>query len=570
MTSGDRPAPPPRALGLSSTAVFAVSILIQFLGFIPSYFFSHGVGGGTSGAGRALIGTFQLFLLLASSINMIADLRIGSAYTFFVARGEPARSSTATYFLLRMSMVAAGGVFIWVLGPALGYTPAQYLGLFALWMTLPVLWTVSTVYSQLHIAQGDSVRGQLPLLIESIVRTSALTVVAVTISTYPAPNLIPEVTYAYLLGAGVAALLSIPAVARSFTRFERPVAKRLFTFAWPLMGSLLLLYVASTLIQFIVVANYPLNIYNVFLAANGYRILALAIPAAVAVPLFPHLSGLHQQRDYELVRVRTWAALRYTAMVVVPVVMGLAVYRTNILNIMNGAPYASQGATALALLALSALPAALSQIIGTALNSIGQQRLELYLTALQVGVLVLGALLFMRPIALFHFAGLDASGLAVLLSSIAALGLNTYFMGRLLAVRIQVRPILTLLGSAAAAFVAVSQFNDLLPVNRYYQLAAGVLLGFVVYFVVLALLGELSKADVRLLVASIGVPAALGELLARACWRAESWPVNPRSAAEGAGLRPIDDRAYGFTPPLAPPPPEESSSGRSRKSPPPR
>ncbi len=564
MTSGEGSPPPRRALGLSSTAVFAVSILIQFLGFIPSYFFSHGVGAGVSGAGRALLGTFQLFLLLASSINMIADLRIGSAFTFFVARGDPPRSSTATYFLLRASMVALGGVLIFALGPALGYTPAQYLGLFALWMTLPLLWTVSTVYSQLFVAQGDSIRGQLPLLIESIVRTSALTFVAVTIHSYPAPNLIPEVTYAYLLGAGVAALFSAPAVTRSFTRFSRPVARRLFTFAWPLMGSLLLLYVASTLIQFIVVVDYHLNIYNVSLAANGYRILALAIPAAVAVPLFPHLSGLHQKRDYELVRVRTWAALRYTAMVVIPVVMGLAVYRTNILNIMNGAPYASQGATALALLALSALPAALSQIIGTALNSVGQQRLELYLTSAQVATLVVGALVFMRPIDLFGLAGLDASGLAVLISSIAALGLNTYFMERLLAVRIQIRPILTLLGSAAAAFVAVAQFNDLLPVNRYYQLAAGVLLGFVVYFVVLALLGELSKADVRLLVASVGIPAAVGDLLARACWRADSWPVNPRSASEGTGLRPIDERAYGFTPPLPPPPSEAGSPGRSQ------
>lgn len=546
MTEREGTAPPRRALGASSTAVFVVALLIQFLGFIPSYFLSHGVGAGTSGAGRALIGTFQLFLLLASSINMIGDLRIGSAYTFFVARGDPPRNSTGTYLILRVLMVGVAGAAVWAIGPLAGFTSLQDAGLFALWMTLPILWSVSTVYSQLFIAQGDSIRGQLPLLVESVVRTSALTYVAVTITSYPAPNLIPEVTYAYLLGAAVAALVSLRTVARNVERLQRPVVRRLFTFAWPLMGSLLLLYVASTLIQFLVVVDYPLNIYNVFLAANGYRILALAIPAAIAVPLFPHLSSLHKRRDFELVRVRTWAALRYTAMVVVPVVMGLAVYRTNILNIMNGYPYAVQGATALALLALSALPAALSQIIGTSLNSVGQQRLELYLTSLQVAVLVGAALLLMRPVHLFGLAGLDASGVAVLVSSIAALGLNTYFMERLLAVRIQLRPIATLLGSAAAAFVAVSQFNDLLPVNRYYQLAAGVLLGFLVYFVVLALVGELSKADVRLLVGSVGLPRSLADLLARACWREDSWPVNPRREASAPALRPIDETAYGL------------------------
>ncbi|MCI4354790.1 MAG: polysaccharide biosynthesis C-terminal domain-containing protein, partial [Thermoplasmata archaeon] len=446
------------------------------------------------------------------------------------------------------------GALLFATSPALPYSTAQYLGLFALWMCLPLLWSLPTVYMQLWVGEGQSVRGQVPQLVESIVRTALLTYISIRslgLAVGDYGSIIPDVTYAYLIAAGVSALYSLPAVLRETERFRAPVARRLFRFAWPLMGSLILLYLASTIIQFVVVVQLPQNVYTVFLAANGMRILALAIPAAVAVPLFPHLSGLHKRQDYELIRQRTWAALRYTALVVIPLVMAMVVYRVNVLNIVYSGPYAS-GATALAIMALSAVPAALSQIVGTSLNSVGQQRLELYLTSLQVVVLVAASLLLLDPV---HFLGLDgltAAALAVLLSSLAALAVNTYFMETLLGVRIQARPIVTIFAASLGAFVVVAQFNDLLPVNRYYQLAAGVILGFLVYGAILSITGELSRADVRQIGGSIGLPRRLSDALARLTWREETWPVNPMPAGGAPGLRPLAEDVPPQRPPERP------------------
>ncbi|HXQ94825.1 MAG TPA: oligosaccharide flippase family protein [Thermoplasmata archaeon] len=545
-----------KAIGLSSTGVFLVTLAIQLLGYIPTHFFAQGVG--LSISGRAALGTFQWFLLLASSINMIGDLRIGSAYTFYVARGESPRAGTGTYFVLRVAMVAAGGAILWATAPALPYSTVQYLGLFALWMALPVLWSVSTVYMQLWVAQGHSVKGQVPTLVESIVRTTALTYFAVqslTLAPAQFDNIIPEVTFAYVLGAASSAVYSFPSVWRQTERFRAPVARRFFKFAWPLMGSLLLLYLSSTLIQFIVVVQLPPAVYNVFLSANGLRILALSIPAAVAVPLFPHLSGLHKRQDYELIRQRTWAALRYTALVVLPLVMAMVVYRVNILNILYSGGYAG-GATPLAILALSAVPAALTQIIGTALNSVGQQRLELYLTSLQVAVLIGASLLLLDPVRFLGLDGLTAAALAVLLSSVGALVVNVYFMETRLGVRIQLRPILTILGASIGGFFAVAEFNDLLPVNRYYQLIAGVVLGSLVYAVILSLVGELSKADIRQIGGSVGLPQRASDLIARLCWRDETWPVNPLPEGGAPGLRPLEGDRADLEPEHRTPPPK--------------
>ena len=541
------PATRGRSLAFGSAGVFFVTIAIQLLGYLPTFYFAHGVGADPNdNTGRALLGTFQWFLLLASSINMIGDLRIGSAYTFYIARGESPKVGTGTYLALRVAMVGIGGLALWALGPALPYNTGQYLELFALWMALPLLWSLPTVYLQLWVAEGESVRGQMPQLLESIVRTAALTYIGLASLSDPKasfPTLIPEITYAYVLGAAVSALYSFPAVRRELQRYRGAVARRLFSYAWPLMGSLLLLYLSSTLVQFLVVVALKPDKYNVFLAANGWRILALAIPAAVAVPLFPHLSGLHRTGDYELIRQRTWAALRYTALAVIPVTLAMVVYRVNLLHTFYTAPYAEQGSTALALLALAAVPASLSQVIGTALNSVGKQRLELYLTALQVAVLVVASVALLDPFHVFGLAGLTAASLAVLLSSVAALLLNTYFMETLLGVRIQLRSIGTIAGASAVAFFAVSQFNDQFLVNRYYELFAGVALGFAAYAVVLAAVGELSKTDVRLVVGGLGLPGAVARGLARLCWREETWPVNPLPARGAAALVPLESDA---------------------------
>jgi O-antigen/teichoic acid export membrane protein len=298
-----------------------------------------------------------------------------------------------------------------------------------------------------------------------------------------------------------------------------------------------------------------------FSASNGWRILALSLPAAVATPLFPHLSGLHRQKEYEAVRDGTWRALRYSAMIIIPGVVATVVYRTNLLLIFSGKNYATLGATPLAILAISVIPAALAQIIGTSLNAIGKQRLELYLTSIQVVTLVALSIALFQPFYIFGYTrgspenGLIAACLAVLASAIVGLVVNTYFMERLLAVRIQLIPVARMGVGAIASFFAVAQLNDLIPVNRYYELAAGLLLGFLAYFLVIALLGELTKEDVIYIGRSMGLPFSLTVAFSKLCWKHESPAVNVALPGAAAGLVPRAEDDFGHEGSAAPPPP---------------
>jgi O-antigen/teichoic acid export membrane protein len=530
-----------RPLGLSSSIVFVIGVLIQGIGFVGNYFVSHHIG--IYIPGQTAIGISGLFLTIASTVSGLADLRVGSAYTYFIARGRKAEELTGTYVALRLSMVVAVCVGLFLLSPLFYFTQGAFtcppgggctlsipasteVAVFGIFMITPLLWSPGVVYTQLWVARGDSVRSQYPLLIQSVVQTIGLIGVA-----FLAPSQQPVVelwgfAFAYLLGAVASAAYSLPTVIRFGIHFQAGTARRMFGYAWPLMGGLMLGYVWTNAPAFFVVTLSGAAL-AIFLAGNGFRILLLAIPNAISVPLFPHLTNLHVRREYEALRRRTWAALRYTAMIIVPGAVGMVVYRTPLLNTLFVGTYVAQGSMPLAILAISAVPASLSQIILTSFTSVGRQRLDLYLTALQVAVLLGFCLLVLPPYAPLSNWGIDGAAYAILASSLAGLALNVYFVEKILAIRIQPRPIIAITVSAAVSFFVVSRLNQFINPNRWFILFPALLLGFAVYYLVLSAMGELTKRDVLLLGGYVGLPWRVRKFLAWFCRREE-----PRDAGE--------------------------------------
>lgn len=242
------------------------------------------------------------------------------------------------------------------------------------------------------------------------------------------------------------------------------------------MGSLMFQFLASNAPPFFVTGLlHQSSLFAVFSWDNGWRILLLSVPSAVVLPLFPYLASFHARGDYALVQRKTWEALRFTALIVLPASIAIVVYRVPIPNVIVDGQVAQLGAITIALLAISAIPLGLSQVIGTALNSIGYQRLELYIS----GTIVAG--MVASTVVLFQFyPTLWAIAAGVLVGSCAALGLNVYFMERLLRVRIRVLPIVRITVAALAAFLMMSELNRFVNPNHWWILFPFILLGFVV------------------------------------------------------------------------------------------
>jgi len=512
--------------------VFATALAIQVVGVIGSIFLYKHIG--INPTGQALLGTAQLFLLIGSSINGIGDLRIGAAYTYFLARGKAATDNTGTYILLRTMMVVAASVSLFVISPFAGIAEGAKLEVLGIFLCLPVLWSFSTVYNQMYIGLGNSLRAQFPTLVEALVRLPVLIYVAYDVRS------LEGITLAYVIGASSSAIFSFSAVSSRIRRFALREATHLFRYAWPLMGGLMLNYLVTNMIPLVVSANLGPTQLSVFLTANGWRVLVLSVPMAVATPLFPYLAGLHRQERYELVRSGTWNALRYSAMLLVPGVVALVTYRYTFLNVFANRLYASSGAWPLAILVVAAIPLALSQIILSALDAIGRRRLELYITGAQVAVLIVAVGLLMPPWGLLPAGlGIEAAAIAVLLSGIAALTLNTYFMETLIRVHIEPLSIARITVSAALSFATLSFVNrtKVFPVKSGVELLAAVFLGFVVYFVLLAVFGELTKEDLRRIGSSLSLPTWLYEPLGRLCRVATTPSLAPVDLARAPGLR---------------------------------
>ena len=565
---------PAHPLTISSGGVFAVSLIVQLLGVIGSIFLYKHMPGL---AGAGLIGTAQFFLLIGSSINGIGDLRLGTAYTYFLARGTPAEEGTGTYFVVRLTMVGAAGLLLFVIAPLSigGYqivsSPQELMSL-GIFLLLPLLWSFTAVYNNMFIGLGNSLKAQYPSLIESIVRVPALIYVAYNLRS------VEGITYAYAIGACSSTLFCLPTILPRIRRIASAEAKKLFRFAWPLMGSLMLTYMVTNMVPLIVNAGLGHTELSIFLTANGWRVLVLSLPLAVTTPLFPYLAGLHRQGAFEEVRRGTWQALRYASMLLVPGVVALVTYRTTFLTVFQNPTYAAGGALPLAILVAGAIPLALSQIIQSSINAIGRQRLELYITSTQVGVLFLGVLILMPPWGIVHlfggpYGGIVAGSVAVLLSSCAAIGLNTYFMEKLIRVHVDPLSIVRITASAAGSFASLSLLNHshLFPVHSGIQLFSAVVIGFTVYFFVLAGLGELTRDDVRRIGRSLSLPPRLIAALARLCWNPARPDLPPLPMGRGAALASTElpEPFSGTTelPDLAQVPPSSPPNGPGRSPP---
>ena len=542
--------PQPRyTLTVNSAAVFIAGVAIQLIGFIGSLFVYRYIGSTTSG--QAIFGTVQLFLLIASTINVLGDLRLGGGYQWFLARGRSPTVMTGTYLLLRFLMVgAAAGLVLAFSGVSIGgatLAPTSTdLEVLAMFMAIALVWTFTTVYQNYNIGMGNAVRSQYPGLIEACVRAPLVIVAAIYV-----PTLLGLAT-AYLIGAVAGALFTLVTIVPLVRRFRRSEATLLFRYSWPLLGALGLGTAASNMVPFIVQGSLGAAALNQFNLANGFRVLLLALPAAIMTPLFPYIAALHKRAEYQALRESLWSALRYSSMLIIPGVMALVIYRVNIVFIVNGAYIAA--ANPMAILALSTIPGSIALMIGTGLAAIGWRRLELYLTSLQVGILFIVAIALMPPYGLLPVnEGLISASIAVLASATAAFALNTYFMVRLMAVRIFPRSIGLILVSAAVSFFAISQMNELFPAflkSNAAQVVIGVLIGTLVYFLMLAWTGELSKEDIHRVGESMGLPRSWLEFVSRFCWRATMvHVVQPVDVTRVPGLvtgyRPDEDDSSG-------------------------
>ncbi|MDE1835131.1 MAG: polysaccharide biosynthesis C-terminal domain-containing protein [Euryarchaeota archaeon] len=557
--------------------IFLNSVGGQVLGWVATKeLFLHVAPSPGENAGLAFLGLATLYTLIASMISTIGDLRIGSAYVFFVARGGRAGNLTAAYLLFRIAALAllAGGFALLapVIAPWLGLSLPKDLLPLDLFLFLPLLETPSFVYAYLTSAQARAADGIWPFVVENVLRTAGLVYVAFIWTFDPTvaghsvdllgfrttiqlvgPGLVQDIAEVYVVAAAVACISIIVhsrVSARGLFRglsFDgmRGELRTMSIFAAPLVGAMFLTYAVSSLPPFVVAAAFTgpnaTKYVQGFASANAFLLLLMFLPNAITVPLFPDMASLFVRGENRELRRRTRKSMRWTVLILAPAVLASIVFRKVLLNdLYTGAitsgPWDAE--LALAILAASSIPQALFRITGSVLDGVGQQKRELYLSATQLVVLVAASLVVLWPTSPLRFLGITGAALAVLFSMSAGSLANFWFLHRYVKANPSPWPYLKIIGAAAVTFLLFSTtFSKALgsllgdpdlaiPVQISWVLAITILAGVVLYTLILAGIGELTKEDVRELGGSLGLPRRLIEFVARFCWRV-SWPDPP-------------------------------------------
>lgn len=564
--------------------MLATSVLGQFLGWVATHeFYVQDIPHNALVAGPdlKLLGVMTLYLLISSSIYTLGDLRFVSAYCFFVARGGDPGTLTAAYLLFRVASLgglAFGfGIVTLLIAPQLGIALIGGGLPLVLFLIVPLLETPSFVYAYRLSAQGKAGLGNWPQVVENCVRTPLLVLVAFlfTYQTTSTPQKlsilglhftvqmtstqwVTDVAWAYVLGAIVPfVLLLVHSVVSSQGLYRglnfapyRSELRTMAIFAAPLVGAMGLTYAVGVIPPFFVVGFLGAAYLAPFAAANAFLILLMFLPNAITIPLFPDMAGLFVRDEHAELRRRTRKSMRWSVLILAPAVLACIVFRKVLLNDLYSSAVTTgsfDAEYALALMAISVIPQSLFRVMGSVLDAVGQQKRELYLSAVQLSVLSVSLVLFLLPstplqyVPYFHYRpSITGAAFAVFFSTTAGFLSNAWFLHKYVRVHPSPRPYLTIIGVSAATFLlfsttAVSAFGSLfgdpslaIPVSKVPVLVLTVLAGTVLYVVLLAAVGELTKEDVTEMGASLGLPRALYRTVARMCWRT-SWPDEEKS-----------------------------------------
>lgn len=238
---------------------------------------------------------------------------------------------------------------------------------------------------------------------------------------------------------------------------------------------------SEALIQYGYLASYAMPIIN----------LPFIITTAVSASLVPTIANLYEQKDRAGVDNNIRTSLMLTVILMLPAAAGLATLGRPICALLYNNP---ESGTALSYVAFTVLAVGVYQVSGGALQGLG--RVFIPMSSLIIGAIIkaiLNYVLLAQPGADIRMAAIAT----VVAFSVAALH-NLYQLGRIVGWKwfslkqLVIKPAVATIVMAACVTAVKFFFVDLIG-RAFIITACGIVVGVVVYFVVLFLIGGIDS-----------------------------------------------------------------------------
>ena len=274
-----------------------------------------------------------------------------------------------------------------------------------------------------------------------------------------------------------------------------PFLRTLAKFSWPLFLTNIVVFVYNSFDRVILLAYLSLSEVGVYSVALRVFSALSIVPAALSTTLFPYYSEQYggNKRDNILVGVR--AATRYTALVYLPLALGLAITANPAISIVAGHAY-TRGDVILTVLCLFGAVGGLSAALDTLLLVYGMTP-----TILLINIASVGGSVAFSPILL---STLGATGMAIVkgVTMIISLTLTVFVLRRRMRIEFDKEALWKGCGAAIIMVVVVGLIEWMF--FNPYLLPLYMVVGGVVYAVALKILRVVNEKDMLLIETLMG------------------------------------------------------------------
>ena len=472
------------AIQRQSTLSLIFTLAITGIGFLSTMLFSHILG-------KDLIGVYYLFVAYFGIFNMIGDGGFGQAAIKRISEGAEQNAYLTAYACLRGILIIVSTLILITISPF-------FVDLKEYELVFWIIIALSAAFFGQTITRGVMGLGHMGIYSVGFGLSEFIRIVIQIITV-----LIGFTVYGLMGGFIVGLILEGILCIKYFTfkpaKFGFRHVKSLFIYGfWIFListGSTVFAY-ADTIFVGYFLTNGDVGIYRV---AFQFTTAATFITTAIYSTLTPKISNWSANNQWEKIAPPVSRGITFSLILAVPVFTGGLLLADKLLYYFYGADFAA-GATACTILLLVQVISVFITLLGVALTASDHARQSFYATATAAVLNIILNCIFIPLL------GINGAAVATLISYSVNASLIAHFLKRYITVKIEKKPILHIVFSAAVMGLFVFIYKLFVPLDNVILTLIPVAVGAVLYFFLLFKIDRGIRDEIAGMVTTLGLP----------------------------------------------------------------
>ena len=472
------------AIQRQSTLSLIFTLAITGVGFLSTMLFSHVLG-------KDLMGVYYLFLAYYGIFNMIGDGGFWQAAVKRISEGREQNAYLTAYACLRSILIIVSTLILLTLSPF--FVDLQDYNL------IPLIILALVSAGVFHtITMGVNGLGHVGIYNVGF-GLSELARIIIQIVTVLLGFTVYGLIGGYIAGIILSGILCIKYFTFRPAKFGFRHVKSLFIYGfWIFListGSLAFSYADTIFIGFFM-TNGDVGVYR---TAFQFTTAAAFITSAIAPTLTPKISRWSKDNEWDKIAHPVSRGITFGLILAVPVLFGGIFLADKLLYYFYGADFAA-GAVACCILFAVQIVSVFTTFLGTALSASDHARQSFYATATAAVInIILNCILI-------PLIGINGAAVATLISYSINAVLIAHFLKRYISVKIEKRPIINIIISAAVMGLFVFIYKQFVPLDNVILTLIPVVIGAVIYFFLLFKIDRGIRDEIAGMVTTFGLP----------------------------------------------------------------